>query len=460
MESIILSLKDNKKTIPLKVERMAVYLQSQILEAYDSTNNPYFAIYYKDRFLTVVQPDSNHSGPYIEKAFRHGIIFESPHPLIFSIASVNQPIKKPGINKLLHSLNNYYSAQESVMIATFFESYVPDETLTKHIQSLYYEDRRGGKLFSCYRIIRVLEDFEPLKEWTSGLINEMELQKYQEKYEKLDTDLAAKDPLYYEKALFSSKRYDRLAELINQQERWIDYTALSIDALITDPSEEKYASLITYLNNHFNENEISRFLEGLYQHLPAFTPLHADLIHHYLNNEQIEKLLLLIGEQNVKLTKKQSDQLTRLLDKVDVKSAAIHSDMLNSLLVSLFPSHPVKASSLLHQAVTLLMKEHDLEYVTHWLQPLAAIPQAQPIIKKVNTIQTLIEDPDRQLLLGEMYYQFQYLDGAIDCFSWEMELKKNDPVPVQWLAKIYNEKGMPEEAKAYQQLYVTLASKK
>ena len=58
--------------------------------------------------------------------------------------------------------------------------------------------------------------------------------------------------------------------------------------------------------------------------------------------------------------------------------------------------------------------------------------------------------------LGQYYAEFKRYDDAIECFSWEMELHPDDSLPVYQLSKMYQHKGMIEEAKAYQQVYTQL----
>ena len=71
-------------------------------------------------------------------------------------------------------------------------------------------------------------------------------------------------------------------------------------------------------------------------------------------------------------------------------------------------------------------------------------------------MQTISDELDDMQTLGELYYEFRQMDKAIECFDWEMELKPADPKPLQWLAKIYREKGMNQESDIYRQLCVNL----
>jgi uncharacterized protein HemY len=58
--------------------------------------------------------------------------------------------------------------------------------------------------------------------------------------------------------------------------------------------------------------------------------------------------------------------------------------------------------------------------------------------------------------LGELYVEFGQYEKAIECFSWEMELKPTNTKPLQWLSKIYREMGMNHEADAFRELCIDI----
>ncbi|MFE7151569.1 hypothetical protein ACFVIJ_14440, partial [Heyndrickxia sporothermodurans] len=156
------------------------------------------------------------------------------------------------------------------------------------------------------------------------------------------------------------------------------------------------------------------------------------------------------------LNPKQTQEFEQLLENVDLEPEQFPKEKVLSFLVPLFNINPEKAATLLHKFIVLQLKEYDIDSVVKRLIPLKIIMHAHPILEKLQHIQKLANDPDQQLLLGELYYEFQQFDQAIDCFSWEMELKSIDPKPVKWLSKIYNEIGMEQEHRAYRQLYIDM----
>jgi len=125
----------------------------------------------------------------------------------------------------------------------------------------------------------------------------------------------------------------------------------------------------------------------------------------------------------------------------------------NVVDISFFPE---KAEMLLENTVIALLKTHEINFINEWLQPFKDNFKSLPIFKKTDTIQQLSNDLDQMQTLGELYYEFSQFEKAIECFSWEMELKPTDPKPIQWIAKLYRERGMIYEADTYRQLCIDI----
>ena len=107
----------------------------------------------------------------------------------------------------------------------------------------------------------------------------------------------------------------------------------------------------------------------------------------------------------------------------------------------------------LSHLVGKLLEIYDLKTVHEKLQPIQRLFPQSLVIQKVQRMTNLVEDPDHMMELGQYYAEFKQYDEAIECFSWEMELHPADTLPVHQLSKMYQNKGMVEEASAYQQIY-------
>jgi tetratricopeptide (TPR) repeat protein len=105
-----------------------------------------------------------------------------------------------------------------------------------------------------------------------------------------------------------------------------------------------------------------------------------------------------------------------------------------------------------------LLKEYDLKTVQEKLSPVQTLQPDSTVIRKINEMIKLVEDPDRMMELGDLYSEFNQYDKAIDCFFWEMELEPQDPLPVRKISKMYQNKGLLSEAATYQKIYTQLKS--
>jgi hypothetical protein len=451
---------DHKQAIRLKVTRMTVYLQSKIVEAFNQNNEVYYLFFYKNDYLTTTKAIRLRRRSHIEHAFRYGTVFQYPHPLINSVLPSNITLHMYSFNQLTRNCDSQYTPQETALITTFFESFIPKKKLFEFIQSIFYQYRRNGQMFASYRIIRILLDFYP-NQWVKHLANTLEFKKYDDLYNQFAEKLFDKDMLFIEKALYhqreNDQRFQQLKSLLQKESRWIDLIALLINKIsLSNAFSDDYSLLLQLLDTHLNEEESAVILEELSRHVPEFKQLQDDLLNKYLTLNKPDKVINYMTTNQLKLTPSQASSFQSMLINLDVENQPIQLEQLNTFLIPFFQSHPEKAEKLLQQCINVLFKKHDLVYIHEWLAPLNTTKQTLPISQKIEEMNKLTNDPDHQLLLGELYYHFKQFDHAIECFSWEMELNNTNPKPVQWLSKIYLEKGMKHESQAYQQLYIDM----
>lgn len=154
------------------------------------------------------------------------------------------------------------------------------------------------------------------------------------------------------------------------------------------------------------------------------------------------------------------DEILRVVwENSDSAFVTAHLDHFIKLLGQLpGGKHPVQAEQRISQLAVSLLKEHDLKTVQEKLLPIQALLPNSTVIRKINEMVELVEDPDRMMELGDLYSEFKQFDKAIDCFFWEMELQPQDPSPVRKISKMYQNKGLLSEAATYQKIYTQLKS--
>jgi hypothetical protein len=451
---------DHQKQIRLQAENVVFFLQGEIIEAISENQEIYYLFFYKTRFLTAQKAIKIRRHSYIEYAYKKGIVYKSPHPLINALLSSNYPNQIMSLNPLLKKLDKLYTPQEKALILTFFESVFPKKQLFDEIISIYYEYRRNGQMFLGYRIIRILMDFAPNHRLVKELAHDNMFNKFAVLYNDKSEKLFAKDLIFAEKILSSQKEndhsFEQLVAFLQKESRWIDLIALFIYKVKETPSVDYFSSLIKRLEQHINENDTVYILEELTHQIPTFLPVQQELFNRYLQSHNIDGVFKMINNYDFILSNSQVHAIGGMLEHLEPETHSLQPEPLQTLLKQVIDLFPEKAEKILNKYVIILLKTHDVVYIEKWLKPLIENHENSRIFKKINKMHQISENLDEMQTLGKLYYEFRQLDKAIECFSWNMELEPNDPSPAQWLSKLYQEKGMIQEANAYRQLCIQL----
>lgn len=454
MNQVQIQLHDHHQVLHLQPERMTFYLGSRIIEAINEKKEVYYIFFYKEIFLTVEKATQLRRRSFIEKAFKKGIVFDAPHPLFNLLFSAQtNHYKKVNHRQLITKLNKYYSSQEKAFILTFFDSFIPSKKIFDEISSLYYEYRRNGQMFLGYQILKILIDFRHNYSLVKQLASDIQFAKYADLYKQKTTDLLKKDVIFAEKMLYSQRSSDesfsRLIALLQKESRWIDILALYIDKTITTSSVDDYQSLVKLLEHYCKEDTIIHVLESLSSAIPSFIQIKKDLFKRYIENEKLIDALELMNEYEFEISESEVDSYHKVLVDYDLVSYSIRPKILSNLLRTVLHKYPEQAETLLTKYASLLLKTQEISFVKEWLHPFKTNHKDVKLFVRVDLMEKLSNDLDKMQLLGELYYEFNQLDKALECFSFEMELKPNDPKPLQWLSKIYRELEMPYESEAY-----------
>ncbi|MCP3027934.1 hypothetical protein [Halobacillus sp. A5] len=457
-----ITIKDKKETRSLTVERMIIYKQSRIIEAADDYNQKYCVFFHEDQYLNYVTPKPHTAYPHITNAIKNGITFTPPHPLIDSQLSATL-FKKKSFNDLFALLPKHCSLQETALIATYFEGFIMKEKLVHLIKKLYYQNRRDGKLLSCYRILHILQDLAPDHSVTHSFTRDLQFTKYRDLYKSNDNSVLSRDPIYVEKQAFASlpaqASFQTLDQLYNKQNRQIDLIALHIRLAEHSRLENDYLKLSGLIHEHMPEQE-SHFTEELADRGLTADSFLQDVLNLRLQKGELEPALQLICEQDLALHPDQAERMIEIVKEKDFSAGTLTPKGLQRLLLTVCDSVDERqAGTILYEAFSSMLADRTPEEVQKWGDSLQNITVARPLLAKVKEMNELIEDPNQQLRLGELYHYFHQPQKAIECMSWEMELNNEDPGPVQWLSKLYHEVGMIDEHKAYQKLYVDMVKR-
>ncbi|MBM4762843.1 hypothetical protein [Bacillus sp. B15-48] len=446
----------HNKTIQLQPTKVIFYLQGKLIEAYDDHNDVYYLIFYKNRFLNAVKAIKLRLHSYIAEAFKNGILFETPHPIINSLISSNQTYKAVRFPQLIKKLEKHYHPHERAYILTFFESFIPKKLLFKEITSVFYEYRRNGQMFFAYRILRILIDFAPNHSLVKQLGNDLTFNKFSVLYSQKTEEIFQKDPIFAEKTLYFSKEnehsFKKLMMIYEKESRWLDLVAILIDKITASPTNIEYYSLKDLLAQHLSEQDGVYILERLASQLSTFIPLQKDLFDFNVKRMKINEVLKMMSYYDFKLNREQASLLGIYLKQIDANDLILEPDSLKSLLNFILPLDSEQVEKYLNQSATHLLRTLDPTHVKSWLETFKENYPALKIYEKIERLEYLYKNLDQMQTLGELFFEFKQWENAIECFSWEMELKPTDSKPLHWLSKSYRELGMDNEADVYKEL--------
>jgi tetratricopeptide (TPR) repeat protein len=457
-----ISFKSNRVIVNGEVVLTAVFARFMIAEVQTDLNDKYYLVFYKNALIYGEQLEKVQKGSFIDKVLNEGIILDEKHTLL-PVLIPSTALAIPAKNKLFNHLQRQYSPLEITCIAAALDSFFSSEQLTKLIDNIFFHYRRNGSFFKAFQSIHNLSDLSSSLENLNERLHSREYSSYSSFY--LTSSLSAiqkKDPLYAEFHCFTNRKntehFQMMEKILNNEGRyaegllvWMDdkrnITAESVKrqtelALKYIPLENWILALsYAEINPYIWVPESRTFIEGL------------------MKGGQYEKAAVYLFPFLKELPAEFHQILNELWKHVDAEFVSSHLEEFLLLHQQVSQENdPKQIEQRMLQLVTKLMEGHDLKTVCEKLKPIQIKFPHSIIIRKINGMAALMENPDRMMELGQFYADLNQYDQAIDCFFWEMELNPADPAPVRELCKMYQHKGMVNEASVYQQIYTQLRS--
>jgi tetratricopeptide (TPR) repeat protein len=459
MEQQLISIHLPDQLLKGTVTRMAIDLPCTVLEITASNQAAYYFLFYKNKFIAGKELAGIPKGTYLERAFQKGLVLRSSHPLVSIYCSNRRSFTLPKFhNELFNDLQNHFTLPEVAFLATRLDHILEEKQISHIAREIFYHFQRNGQTSQAYRILWVLQAYAPQEEWVKHMLNQPAFAAQRAAYKGSLESLCEKDPLYFEQYSFRHHKQKELSNKLHtsleQQSRWLDSLALYMGEFQREIDPERYADFAQLLTKHLAQEEALLIFMKLYRKFPAFSPLRQDLLHHLYELKRFGEALTLFAKEETLINDR--EMLETIFDQLDLINGDIELSKVNQWLVPLFPASPEKKERIVRQIITHLLQTQEIEHVKQWLDPLHHCPPILPIHHEISRMKQLTDDPDKQLELGELYYKYHQLDKAVTCFSWEMDLNPDNPLPVQWLSRIYKEKGLAQEAKGYQDAYIQL----
>ncbi|WP_040206021.1 hypothetical protein [Neobacillus jeddahensis] len=450
------SIKDKKQVEKGNVRRAAIFARSKVIEVQTETAECYYLLYYKNSLIYGAKLGKVVEGTFIHKALNEGIIIESPHPLLTALHP-HGSITIPNKNKLFSQLQLHYSLQELAYITTTLDSFFEKDQLISIIDKVFFHFRRSGKFMKSYQILLLLNDFSPSLKSVQERMGSREFHSYRDFYQSDLPSILTKDPLFVERHCFHHRAQPEkrllLADILSKQD-----SLVSLLLWLENADQQQSSDTITQYTDlalQFVTMEEWIYVLGQMKINPVrVLPDTKKVLEKMLQNGEHEKAALCLFHFIADLPSSYDPLLETIWDHSSCEFILSHLDEFVPFLQHLpHPESTRKEEEKIYQLAVRLLEEHGVLVVHEKLRSISKLFPHSQVIRKINEMIKLVENPDKMMELGDYYAEFKQFDKAIDCFFWEMELQPQNPFPVRKISKMYQYKGLAKEAAAYQKIY-------
>lgn len=455
------TLMDKKKKTIIHPHKLTLFQQCKLVECHEElTGTRYLLFFYKNDFLTARPMKEHEPTSFLAQAETRGIPINAPSPLFSLLVHPTLSLQVIPFNQLLSQAKRKYTLEETALIFSYFDSYIPHEKLDKLLKDLFFSYRRNGQLAAAYRLATLLLSRGYNQSWVESTTKQPDYAKAAKRYQAAPLTLLATDPLYVEQQCFldyqTKENHELLLTLYTEQKNNLNTLILKINKWVKKPSQKTLPDLTHALSTHLKEEDVLSCLLSLLKTVPVTSGLHQDVYNRLIQKQEHQHAIQMLLAYSFTLSPEQQKQLPTIFEHFSIDN--INGPLKNNSerIFALLKDQPLVLERLIRSFLPSLFKSHDLSDIQAWLKEVNQASVQLPIMKKLNEMASLIDEPDKQMALGHHYYELEQYEKAIDCFSWEMELQPNQPEPLQWLAKSYQNMGKIDEAKTYQQLLTQL----
>ncbi|WP_373893575.1 hypothetical protein [Virgibacillus sp. CBA3643] len=444
-----------KKNLMLTAQQLVIYKQSKVLQATDETSHYYYLFFYKNDFLTGIQADDIDTDTHVHRAFTDGLYFEGSHPLTKQLIRAYNNFHFLPIEKIYKKVQetSSYSQLETALINTYFDAFSSTESIHTVLKDTFNHYQRKGQSLAAYQLLNIYLNYDHTNTFARDMINGAQFKNYEKIYQDLEK-LSEKDPIQLESLcfdnLYNTEHTMMLLHLYKEQKRWTDELALRIALLKSHFTPENSTAIQAMVEPLPTDDQIT-----LLQELNQFNNnpiLQEALITKLLASGKPNDTLELMMTSKVQPKEEQLSKMITHIEQADRTLLATYFTGGNYRLLELSTNNSQTLERLAIPFVSSFLQDYNLNEILDWFQPFHDANLHLPVEQKLLRMQSLVDDPDRQFDLGELYMYFRQLEKALDCFKWEVELDPQAHSSVKYVAKIYQELGYPDEAAAYQQL--------
>jgi hypothetical protein len=455
-----ITIKDNKRTAKGNVVRGAIYGGSKVLHVKTTEDDSFYLVYFRNSLIFGDKLEKAEEGSFIEKAFQDGLVVEESHPILSALIPKSQ-VSIPNPNKVFPQIQSHFSPQESAYIATTLDSFFEKSQLAKVIDQFYFDFRRNGKFMKAFQILKISTYFMPQ---FNERLTSREFHSYDDFYQPSNLpSILKKDPLYAELYCYKNRLnpdvYPFLEEILGTNDGFVETILLWLEKVKKGQKAESIEKMTHLALKFINLKEWVMILGqekiNPFHELPEVRILIEKMVKE--GNYKTAALVLLNFIDD--LPTPYEPILKKVWENLDAEFVGSHLDHFITILQRQVNVEDQKQSETqISQLIVSLLKGYDLKAVYEKLLPLKKVLPHSIVIRKLGKMVKMMEDPDHMMELGDHYVEFNQYDQAIDCYFWEMELNPQDPEPVWKISKMYQQKGMFQEAAEYQKVFSQLKS--
>ncbi|WP_099157453.1 tetratricopeptide repeat protein [Virgibacillus ndiopensis] len=447
----------NKHNVTVAAQELIVYKQCKILVAIDDNTNYYYLFFFKNEFLNGAKVNHIKLYSYVHRACKNGIHFKGSHPLTLQLIHKRKQFHLNPVKQSLKNIQKGLSKVEAALIFTFFDAFLSDESINEILKETFYHYQRNGQAFTAYQVLKVYIDHDNTNNFANDMINSFQFTPYEHVYNDLNK-LVEKDPIHFESicfdTIFNTASFNMLLQFYKKENRWIDELAVRIKLLNHHFTPENF-TIVQQMIQDFSGKEQLMVLQELHQ-LNDHPIIQESFVNYLLEYGPSETIIEFIMTTNFQPDDKHLHTIIEGFEQANSRQLAAFFNNSNNRLLKICNNDSKALNRMVHPFVSAFLQDHSLKDIIHWLTPFRNADFHLPIEQKLIKMQGLIEDPDHQFDLGELFIYFNQFEKSIDCFKWVMELHPDDPKPVNYLSKIYSQIGYPEEASAYKQLLIQM----
>lgn len=458
-----ISIKQKKNVFTGHIVRAAVLARSRVIEAVQENETPFYVVFYNGSVIYGGEVRELKEGSFIDHAFNEGMVFCDAHPAL-RLMSEKQPLSVPNKNKLFSKLQDDYSLIEVAYIATLLDAFFRKEQLTEIIQKILSHLQRSGRHFTAFRVSRILRAFVPDAVPAQNHLTSRETHSFDNMYRGDLSSVQTHDPLYVEQYCFSNRFKPNERHILHQtleaDDRLFDALLLWLEDIETREhahSVKKYTEIALQFASMDDWIDI---LTAVNVNPFRALPESKAYIEHIVKAEKYEDAIMTVLPCMDDLPESFHSVLKSLWTQL---SPAFVAEHLDDLIPALKPFAAKDDDNIIEEVLfrlaVHLFTKYDLPAVRQKFSSVKHVFPHSEVIRNIDDMFAWSEDPERMMSLGKQYAAFQQFDRAIECFSLEMGFHPDDPVPVWYLSKMYQHKGMKREAEAYQKFFAELKAK-